>query len=167
MIKDIIYFAKVRPDAIIPTNSEENAGWDCYACFDEEYRIIQPFTSELIPLGIATAFHPMYWFSLRERGSTGFINMKVGGGVIDSGFRNQWQAILYNGNTKPIMITKETNENVLESLKDDYITYPYSKAVVQGIFTIKPTIIAEEKTYEDLLKIPSERNLGMLGSSGK
>ena len=32
-----LIFAKVRPEAIIPTKREEDAGRDLYPCFDEDY----------------------------------------------------------------------------------------------------------------------------------
>ena len=32
-----IKFAKVKPNAKIPTKREEDAGYDIYACFDEDY----------------------------------------------------------------------------------------------------------------------------------
>jgi hypothetical protein len=35
MTNDLV-FAKVKPDAIIPTKENENAGYDIYACFDED-----------------------------------------------------------------------------------------------------------------------------------
>lgn len=38
-------FAKVRPNAIIPTKDEENAGRDVYANFEEDYMIIPPHTT--------------------------------------------------------------------------------------------------------------------------
>ena len=34
-----LYFAKVNPDAIIPTKEKENAGYDIYACFDKDFFI--------------------------------------------------------------------------------------------------------------------------------
>ena len=37
-----IKFAKVRPEAIIPTKEDENAGYDIYACFSEDNLTIQP-----------------------------------------------------------------------------------------------------------------------------
>ena len=43
MIKDNdLYFAKVNPNAIIPSKRLEDAGYDLYACFDEDYMVIQP-----------------------------------------------------------------------------------------------------------------------------
>ena len=58
MIKDNdLYFAKVNPNAIIPSKRDEDGGYDVYACFDEDYMVIQPHETKLIPSGIATAFH--------------------------------------------------------------------------------------------------------------
>ena len=37
-----ILFAKVKPDAIIPTKREEDAGFDIYSLFDEESIVINP-----------------------------------------------------------------------------------------------------------------------------
>ena len=50
-----LVFAKVRPNAIIPTKEKENAGYDIYACFEEDYIIIPRFSTRLIPTGIASA----------------------------------------------------------------------------------------------------------------
>ena len=167
MIKDIVYFAKVRPDAIVPSKRDEDGGRDLYACFDEEQIIIQPQTSALIPTGIASAFTSDWVAILKERGSTGVKSIKTGAGVIDSGFRNEWQMCMYNGNDKPILITKETNKDTLKILEDDYVVYPYSKAICQILILPVPKLTIKEISYDEILKIPSERNLGMLGSSQK
>ena len=53
---DELYFAKVKPDAIIPSKRDEDAAMDIYACFDEDYLVIPPHTTILIPTGIASAF---------------------------------------------------------------------------------------------------------------
>jgi dUTP pyrophosphatase len=167
MISGIIKFAKVKEDAIIPTKRDEDAGYDLYANFESPQMIIEPFTSRLIPLGIASAFSKDYVALLCERGSTGVRNMKKNAGVIDSGFRSEWQFCLYNANSKPLIITKETDKNVLEILEEDYIVYSYSKALGQMLLLPLAQVKQFEITYEELLKINSERNLGMLGSSGK
>jgi dUTP pyrophosphatase len=104
---------------------------------------------------------------LEERGSTGTKNMKRNAGVIDSGFRNEWFVCLYNGNDKPVLITKETIESALQSLADDYIVYPYSKAICQALLLPVPKVSIEELSYEELKLIPSSRGMGQLGSSGK
>ena len=44
-----VYWAKLRADAIIPTKKNENAGYDFYASFDEDYILIEPFKVGLIP----------------------------------------------------------------------------------------------------------------------
>jgi len=167
MIKDIIYFAKVRPDAIIPSKNEEDAGYDFYPNFESPQMIIEPFTSRLIPTGVASAFVSDYVLLLAERGSTGVKNMKRNAGVVDSGFRGEIQACIYNGNSKPAIITKEEEPAMLEVLSKHYIVYPYKKAICQGLLLILPKVTVVEKSLEDLIAIPSKRGKGMLGSSGK
>ena len=167
MIKDIIYFARVNKNAIIPHKKDEDAGYDCFPCFNEEHVIIKPFNSQLIPLGIASAFSNDYMMLLEERGSTGIKNIKRSCGVIDSGFRNQWFACIYNGNNKPLLITKETSESVLLSLKNDYIVHNYNKAICQALLLHVPKVKKCEISYEELLKIDSKRGLSALGSTDK
>ena len=66
-----IKFAKVRPDAIIPSKRAEDMGFDLYPCFDKDYIMIDAHETRLIPTGIASCCDPGYGFLLRERGSTG------------------------------------------------------------------------------------------------
>lgn len=162
-----IKVAKVREDAIIPTKREEDAGYDLFANFSEKQLIIEPFTSSLTPTGIATVIPPTHYAQIFERGSTGVRNMKFGAGVIDSGFRNEWQVVIYNGNKKPLIITKEESPEVLEKLADEYVVYPYSKAIAQFVILPVPKTNVEEIAYKELLEYESERGLGMLGSSNK
>ena len=161
-----IKFAKVRPDAKIPTKRVEDAGWDVYANFVEDWIEIPPHTNKLIPTGIASAFDSDWGIILRERGSTGVKNLKVSAGVMDSGFRNEWFVCLYNGNDKPICIAKYLNGEQSPETKDA-ILYPYSKAIAQALIIPVPEVRAEEIPYEELQKIPSERGMGQLGSSNK
>ena len=161
-----IKFAKVRPDAKIPTKRAEDAGCDVYANFVEDWIEIPPFSSKLIPTGIASAFDSDWGIVLRERGSTGVKNLKVSAGVMDSGFRNEWFVCLYNGNDRPICIAKYLNGEQSPETKDA-ILYPYSKAIAQALIIPVPEVRAEEIPYEELQKIPSERGMGQLGSSNK
>ena len=32
-----LYWAKIKEDAIIPTKKDEDAGYDIYACFDDDF----------------------------------------------------------------------------------------------------------------------------------
>ena len=38
-----IYFAKVKPEAKIPSKRDEDAGYDIYACFEEDFVKFEPF----------------------------------------------------------------------------------------------------------------------------
>jgi dUTP pyrophosphatase len=86
---------------------------------------------------------------------------------MDSGWRGEWFVPITNHNTKPLIITKETNKEVLVILSEDYIIHPYSKAICQAVVLPVPELEIEELTYEELLGIKSERGLGCLGSTNK
>ena len=101
-----LVFAKVKPDAIIPTKDEENAGRDVYACFDEDYMVILAHTTKLIPTGIASAMTPKYEIRLRDRGSNGSKSIHVNAGSIDSGFRGEWFVAWCNTNDRDVVLSK-------------------------------------------------------------
>ncbi len=50
-----IYFAKLRGEALIPYKERENAGYDIYACLEDDVLIIPPYKNGLVPTGIAWA----------------------------------------------------------------------------------------------------------------
>ena len=190
-----LVFAKVRPDAIIPTKEDENAGYDIYANFKEDYVVIPPQSTKLIPTGIASAMTDKYYLNVAERGSTGKIGMKYSAGIIDSGYRGEIFIALTNTNINEIIISKLTKEDLIEKYgekdecgdihlsygkgKNDYaylidrdneftaIIYPYEKAIAQLIVHEVPKMNVIEVIYDDLQKIPSKRGTGALGSSGK
>ena len=160
-----ILFAKTNPNATIPSKREEDGAFDIYACFDEEYVIIKPHETKMIPTGIASAFSSDYVAILKERGSTGSKGIGQRCGVIDSGYRNSWFVPLTNHNDKPLIISK--NPNVSNITSEIAIVYPYEKAICQCMMVEVPKLKIEEISYEDLLKFESERGLGALGSSNK
>lgn len=184
-----VKFAKVRPDAIIPSKRDEDMGFDIYACFDEDYIVINPHETKLIPTGIASACDSGYGFLLFERGSTGSKGIARRCGVIDSGYRNEWFVGLTNTTDKVMFISKLTKEELIELDKEkckeatptlynlfgfahenfwkESIVYPYSKAIVQAIVTPVLKTEVEELFYDDLKNIKSERGMGALGSSNK
>ena len=161
-----IKFAKVNPNAIIPSKEVENAGYDVYACFHEDYMIVNPFETKMIPTGIASACDTDYCIVLKERGLSGTKGIAQRCGIIDSGFRNAWFVPVTNINNKPLIIIKKEALDA-EWIDENYIIYPYEKAIAQAILIPVPTTDIEEYTYEELLKIPSVRGTGMLGSSNK
>ena len=170
--EDEILFAKVRKDAIIPSKEEENAGYDIYPCFEEDSMIILPHTTKLVPTGIACALNPKWYFQVEERGSTGSKGIKKSAGVIDAGYRGEIFIAITNTNSKSIVITKDSNTSSLKNIPDEFkengvIFYPYKKAIAQLVLHEVPKMKTIELPYESLLKIPSKRGTGKIGSSGK
>lgn len=65
---DNLFFAKIKENAIIPSKRIEDAGYDIYPCFEEDFIIINPHETKLIPTGIASAFNKNYYIQIQERG---------------------------------------------------------------------------------------------------
>jgi dUTP pyrophosphatase len=161
---DEVLFAKLKDDAIIPSKDDENGGYDVYANFEEDYIVIKPHTTVMIPTKICSAFSSKYVFILKERGSTGTKGMGQRSGVIDSGYRGEWLVPITNENDKPIYISK----TALKSIEyDDRIDYPYEKAICQAILVEVPKVKIREISADELKAIPSKRGEGKLGASGK
>lgn len=175
MIRTEVKFARTRKGAIIPSKRDEDMGFDIYACFDEDYIVIQPHETKLIPTGIASVCNPNYGFLLRERGSTGSKGIALRAGVIDSGYRNEWFVGLTNTTDKILFISKlseiETYKRYWGVFFDDIMqesfVYPYSKAIAQALVVPVPKVDVEEISYDKLKAIESERGMGALGSSLK
>ena len=165
MMKQKINISKVREGAIIPSKRIEDGGYDLYPCFDEDYIIILPHKTKLIPTGLATAFSSDYIMLLRERGSTGAKGMALRSGVVDSGYRGEIFVGITNTNDFPIVILKNLEDTTWE--KHHYIIYPYEKAIAQAFFVEPPKVEFEEIPYDELKEISSERGAGKLGSSNK
>ena len=161
-----VKFAKVRATAKIPYKRDEDMGFDIYADFEEDYILINPHETKLIPTGIASACDNEYGFILKERGSTGTKGMAQRAGVIDSGYRGEWLVPITNTSSQPLFIIKD-GKDINMVIDTEYIKYPYEKAIAQALLIRVPTVDVEEYTYEELCEIPSERGIGKLGSSGK
>ena len=161
-----IKFAKVKPDAKIPTKREEDAGYDIYACFDEGYIAINPHETKLIPTEIASVCDKDYCFIVKERGSTGSKGIAVRCGVIDSGYRNPWFIGLTNTTTQTLFLINP-NYKDKEFIPTNRFSYDCTKAIAQAILVPVPKTTVEEISYEELQAVESERGEGALGSSGK
>lgn len=181
-MKTNVKFAKVKPNAKIPSKRMEDMGFDIYACFDEDYILIDPHETKLIPTGIASSCDPGYGFLLKERGSTGSKGIALRCGVIDSGYRNQWFVGLTNTTERGLVISKldkmDTTALICDTTRGDLLLsesdvdrllfiYPYSKAIAQALVIPVPEVEVDELSYDELMAIPSERGTGKLGSSGK
>lgn len=179
-----LLFTKKNDTVIIPSKREEDGAFDIYANFSEDYIVINPHETKMIPTGLYSAFSSDYVAILKERGSTGSNGIGQRAGVIDSGYRGEWFVPLTNHNKQPVIISK--NGIVPESItissvpftntdkfvkfvyhKDDYIIYPYEKAICQCIMVEVPKLKVRETTLEEIMSIESERGTGMLGSSNK
>lgn len=168
-----IKFAKVHPNAVIPSKRDEDMGFDIYACFDEDYIVINPHETKLIPTGIASSCSSDWGFLVFERGSTGSKGIARRCGVIDSGYRNEWFIGLTNTTDKVMFISKLNEEETYKSYYKEAVimpssfVYPYSKAIAQATMAFVPKTKVEEVSYEELKAIKSERGMGALGSSNK
>ncbi len=170
---DEIYFAKIRPSAKIPTKRDEDAGFDMWADFEGDFFVIEAGETKPIPTGIATAFDSRFYAQIEERSSMAKLGIKKSGGVIDSGYRGEYFILTFNTNTKPFIISKIDVDKLDDEIKIDgksylkanCIIYPYNKAICQMILQIVPKLIPRELSYEELMKIESERKTDGFGST--
>ena len=149
-----LVFAKVKPNAIIPTKKDEDAGRDVYACFDEDYIVIPSSETKLIPTGIASAMTPKYEIRLRDRGSNGSKGIHVNAGTIDSGFRGEWFVAWCNINHKDVILSKLSLEELIEK---------YGETDIEGNLAIpenplKPIMRTNNKRWFDDNYIYIEEN---------
>ncbi len=161
----IIKFAKVKPEAIIPTKRDEDAGYDIYPCFEDDFILIPPHHTQMIPTGIACACDKDYCFIIKERGSTGTKGMAQRCGVIDSGYRNEIFVPITNTTIFDMYIIKKGVEKQRVGLRGTL--YPYEKSIAQLLLVPVPAADVEECTYDELKAIPSSRGMGALGSTDK
>lgn len=160
----MIKFAKVRPTAKIPSKTIENAGYDIYADFDDDFMVIHPHNTLMIPTGLASACDNDYCFILKERGSTGTKGIAQRCGVVDAGYRGEWFVPITNTTNNTIVICKA---DAISRIPTDWVVYPYEKAICQALVVPVPNLEVKEITYDELKAIKSERGNGALGSSGK
>lgn len=165
----IIYFTKIKENAIIPQKRKEDAGYDIYACISDAYIKVEPHQTVLLPTGIASAFSSQYYFQLLERSSTGVKGISQRSGVIDSGFRGEWLIAITNLNTYPIYFVNDSAKNeFVQSVKDDqYEQYSLSKAICQAVLLPVPNTMVKEVSYEELISFHSERKSAMFGSTNQ
>lgn len=167
-----IYFAKMNDSVILPSKREEDGGYDIYANFEEDYVVINPHTTVMIPTRLKSAFSSKYRIILAERGSTGSKGIAQRCGVIDSGYRGEWFVPLTNTTDTPIVIIKKDALYRMKSIEKalntyEVVYYPYEKAICQALIEEVPQVKITEISEEQLINIKSERGTGKLGSSNK
>lgn len=181
-----IKFSKENERCIIPSKSNENAGYDLYADPELEIIFIEPLATAMVSTGIRSVIPEDYYAQIQERGSTGVKAMKYGAGVIDSSYRGIWNIVITNCSPKPLVIydeTKISEDDIVDSLiakvgvlgkiidrnkiLDSLILYPMSKGIAQFVLLPVPKTKIEEVTIDEILSNKTERMEGKLGSSGK
>ena len=170
-----IKIAKIRESAKVPSKRVEDAGFDLYADFDEDFFVIRAGETRPVPTGIAIAFSSKWYAQIEERSSMAKLGIKKSGGVFDSGYRGEYLIMLYNTNKKPFIISKNAIEDLADEFevngvkynKQEVIIYPYTKAICQMVMLEVPVFDVQEISYEELKQIDSERGAGGFGSSKK
>jgi len=168
--KNQVLFGKTRAEAIIPSKRNEDAGYDIYPCFEDDFIMIAPGETRKITTGLVSVFHESKVAILKERGSTGTRGIGQRCGIIDSGYRGEWLVPITNhNNDKTIIIIKKDYYSKFFYMwpTENFIVYPYEKAICQAIFFDVPKMDVKEASYKDIISIKSERGEGRLGSSGK
>ena len=173
-----LYWAKVKPDAKVPQKRYEDAGYDLYPCFEEDYMVIEPHETKLVPLGVASAFDPEFVMILKERGSTGTKGIAQRSGVIDSGYRGEILACFKNRtsaysiqlfNKAVFAINSILSRLELKNLQIPFnaagLEFPYHPGDKIGQIVILPYPTVEFEEVDELS--PSERGEGGHGSTGK
>lgn len=168
-----IKFAKLREDVILPSKDNGNVGYDIYANFTDDYMLIRPHSTVMIPTGLESIIPNGFAIILKDRGSTGSKGISTACGVIDSSFRGEWFVALHNENNIPVFIVKDNvteetlNNDFPEYSSSEKILYPYKKAITQGILIedVPATII--EVDTDTIDSNVTARGKGITGSSGK
>lgn len=162
-----IKFAKINENAVVPSKRKEDAGYDIYPCFEQRCIILFPHETKMIPTGIASACSEDYCFILKERGSTGTKGIAQRAGVIDSGYRGEWFIPITNTSDSHALVIGKSEYCEEYKNATNVLFYPYEKAICQAIPIRVCEIQSEEVSYDELVKIKSERGTGALGSSNK
>ena len=184
--KVIIKFSRENERCIIPTKTNENAGYDLYADPTIKAVLLAPLETKPISTGIRSVIPENYYAQIQERGSTGIKAMKYGAGVIDSSYRGIWNIVLTNCSDNMILLYDDKHvsleeidkfyEQLLsqsnlkvpyEIMKNHTVFYPISKAIAQFVLLPVPKTEIIETTPEDILSHETERMEGKFGSSGK
>lgn len=176
---------KLNKAAIIPTKTENNAGFDIYTI--EKDIVIQPHENHLFNTGLAAMLEPGWWFMAMDRGSTGSKDLHLHCGVVDNNYRGELFICIHNDNNYPVKFTNDEEpglhthkEKVHSTIGEssaytlveveviDYLVYPTSKAIAQIIPILQPKVDSRELSDAEWeIYKNTDRGDGKLGSSGK
>ncbi|MCS6984145.1 MAG: dUTP diphosphatase [Leptospiraceae bacterium] len=102
-----VFFEKIHPKAEIPTKKTPgSAGYDVYACLDEEI-VLKPFEVSSVPTGLKVAIPAGYHLSVRPRSGLALhqqVTLMNSPGTIDSDYRGEMRILLVNFGSKDYTI---------------------------------------------------------------
>lgn len=170
-----LYFSTSSRLAILPEKRAEDAGFDVYAIQDAEVFTILPGETAMINTGVRSAFNENFVLLARERGSTGTKGLRLGAGVVDSGYRGDIFIPINNTSNQTIVIAYEADFPHIKGMMlnqsvdpEEILFYPKDKAIGQLIFVPIGQPELEYLSLEEFNNLPiGERGSGALGSSGK
>lgn len=165
-----VLFYKLDENAVIPTKRISDAGYDVYACFNDDYVVLEPMKVVKIKTKIASVMSDRYAFILKERSSVGSKNIKIDAGVVDSSYRGEWNVVLTNLNDFPVVIAKAyvPNEILIEDLKTrNFLRLSYENAITQALLVEVPKVDIVEVDEKEFNKYTSERGSKGFGSTDK
>lgn len=155
-------FAKKNETVKVPTKRDCDAGYDVYANFDEDYIVLCPHSTTMIPTGLYSIIENGYYAQMFNRGSNGSKGLIQSCGVIDPSYRGEWFVAITNTNDEYWVIAKSD-----AYVPDGLNVYPYEKAICQFVILPIPNVTIEETNIEDILSNNTERGSGNIGSSEK
>lgn len=166
----MIKFAKLHEDAKIPNKKSEDAGYDLWACFDEDFIEIKPNESVLIHTGICTWFPKGYVMILKERSSTGKYGISIRSGVIDWSYSGDIGVCWTNCSNQTIYISKLPEEELYHKVHREpgsCTVYSYNKAIAQGV--VVPVFDGKvvEVSPDEIHQKGSDRGTNGYGSTNK
>ena len=133
---------KLLEDGIIPVyKTEGSAGADCFSRVDA---VIKPHETKVIPLGFAVEIPNGYEMQIRPRSGLATKGKQAIFGTIDSDYRGEVGAIIYNSSDDEFVVKK--GDRIAQCL-------------------IAPVIIASFNAVDELSE--TERGNAGFGSTGK
>ena len=103
-----VKFKKLKVQAHIPTlGSPQSAGYDLYACLDEDSLTIPPFGTRLCPTGLAIVPPNGYFAALFPRSGLSTkkgIRLANCVGVCDEDYRGEYMVALHNDTDSPKVV---------------------------------------------------------------
>lgn len=172
-----VQFAKIYPDAKIPTMRNDNMGLDVYVHFDKDYFVLEPHESFVFGTGIVSACDPSYGFVLKDNNILAQYGVTISNWAVSSEDRNDWHIVLTNTSDSRFVISKlsdiDTYKAMYPNATIEYeyrgdghtplaitgmpmttFIYKYSKPVAQVLVVPVHNVEVEEVSCEDILAIP-------------